>query len=66
MAWRRLSSERSPVSHLVVPERGGPAREPRLQQEVAQLVEQRLQVDRVGELGVVLGVGGEAHGGGEE
>ncbi len=44
---------------IVVPESA--ATEPRLQQEVAQLVEQRLQVDGVGEFGEELGVGGEAH-----
>ena len=49
------------VGHVVVPERGRAAGEPALQQEVAELVEQPLQVDRVGQLGVVLGVGGEAH-----
>ena len=46
-------------TRLVVPE---PATaEARLQQEVTQLVEQRLQVDCVGEFGEELGVGGEAH-----
>jgi hypothetical protein len=50
-----------PLVPLVVPERRRPAGEPRLEQEIAQLVEQRLQVDRVGELGVVFGIGCEAH-----
>ena len=44
---------------------GGPTGEAALQEEVAQLVEQSLEVDRVGELGVVLGVGREAHRSGE-
>ncbi len=49
------------VGHVVVPEGGRAAGEAALQQEVAELVEQALQVDGVGELGVVLAVGGEAH-----
>jgi hypothetical protein len=39
----------------------GAAREPRLQQEVRELVEQALEVDRVGQLGEVLRVSGGAH-----
>ena len=61
MACRSASSDRSPSPPSSCQNDGRPARESRLQQEVAELVEQALQIDRVGELGVVLGVGGEAH-----
>ena len=37
------------------------AREPRVEQEAGELLEQRLQVDRVGNLGAVLGIRVEAH-----
>ena len=50
------------VAHVVVPERRAPAGEAGLEQEVGELVEQRLEIDRVGQLGGELGVGGEAHG----
>ena len=39
----------------------GAAGKAALEQEVAQLVEQPLEVDRIGELGMVFGVGGESH-----
>ena len=45
-----------PVVRLIVA-----AGEPRLQEKIGELVEQRLQVDRVGELGAEFRVGVEAH-----
>ena len=39
----------------------GPAGKPRLEQEVGQLVEQRLQIDGVGELRRIAGKRGVAH-----
>ena len=62
MAWRSASSERSPSPISSCQNDGESAGESRLQQEIAELVEQPLQIDRVRELGVVFGVGGEAHG----
>jgi len=47
------------LTGIVIPE--ATAAKARLQQEVTQLVEQRLQVDGVGEFGEEFGVGGEAH-----
>src|SRR3954466_16383982 len=38
------------------------AGEPGLEQEVAELIQERLQVDRVGQLGDVLGIRSKAHG----
>src|SRR5262249_4968769 len=51
------------VAAELAPERVrvGTAREPRLQQEVGELIEQALEVDRVGQLGEVLRVGRRAH-----
>ena len=62
IACRSASSERSPSPISSCQNDGEFAGEPRLEQEIAQLVQQALEVDRVGQLGVVLGVGGEAHG----
>jgi hypothetical protein len=39
-----------------------PAGEPALQQEVGELVQQRLEVERVGHVAGVAGVAGESHG----
>jgi len=50
------------VGHVVVPEGGRPAGEAALEQEVGQLVQEALEVDGVGELGVVFGVRRKAHG----
>ena len=60
IASRRSSSERPPSRSPGSPHHGCPG-ETRLQQEIPQLVEQRLQVDLIGHPGDVLGVGGEAH-----
>ena len=61
MAWRSASSERSlsPISSCQ--KDGELPGEAGLEQEVAQLVEQALEIDGVRQLGVVFGVGGEAH-----
>ena len=61
MAWRSASSERSP-SPISSCQNDCPwPGKSRLEQEIGQLVQEALEVDRIGQLGDVLAVGGEAH-----
>ena len=54
-----MSAPRRPCRR--VQREGAPPAKPLCSRKSLELVEQPLEIHRVGELGVVLGVGGEAH-----